>query len=237
MGAVNLSKQTINLSKHQVVNLSKQADGLKQVMIALGWDEAEKGGYKTVKETVEPGFLAKLLGAQPKVIEKQVFVPRESSYDYDLDAWVAFLKDGKIQDTSDICYYGKLRMSGINGEYATHKGDNLTGSGDGDDEQIVVNLDKIPPKFNGMVIGVTIYQGKSRKQSFGDIKNLFVRVVDTSDNFEMCRYEDAMSDDYKNCNTFIVAKMYKDKGEWQFKSEGYGTKDGSIGEAVRNYKG
>ena len=235
MGAVNLTKQTVNLTKNQVVNLSKQSEGLKKIMIALGWDE-NTGGYKTVTETVQPGFFGKLFGAQARTVEKRVPIPR-SGYDYDLDAWVGFMKNGEVRSTDDVCYYGRLNMSNINGQFAHHHGDNLTGAGDGDDEQITIDLDKIPDKYNGMVVGVTIYQGKSRNQKFGDISNLFVRVVDQADNFEICRYADSISDEYSKCLTFIVGKLYKDKGEWQFKSAGYGTKDDSISDAIRNYKG
>lgn len=235
MATVNLTKQTVNLSKNQVVNLSKQSDSLKQIMVALGWDENE-GGYKTVTETVNPGFFGKLFGAQPKTVERKVYV-KASDHDYDLDAWVAFMKDGEVKGIDDVCYYGKLRMSNVNGEFAKHCGDNLTGAGDGDDEQIIISLDKIPEKYNGMVVGVTIYRGHERNQKFGDINNLFVRVVDQNDNFEMCRYADSIASEYSKCQTFIVGKLYKDKGEWQFKSAGYGTKDTSISEAVRNYKG
>lgn len=238
MATVNLSKQTVNLSKSQVINLSKSSEGLQKVMIGLGWSDA-KTRTKTVTETIQPGFFGKLFGAQPKTITREVPVAPKSNHEYDLDAWVAFMKDGKIKDFADVCYYGRKDMSANRGNFIHHCGDDLTGGGDvnADNEQIFIELDKIPDKFNGAVVGVTIYQGKERGQNFGDIQNTFVRVVDTKDNFEICRYADNISDEYNGCITFIVGKIYKDKGEWNFKAEGYGTKDNSIAYAVSNYRG
>ncbi len=238
MSTVNLSKQTINLSKSQTINLSKSSEGLKKVMIGLGWSDA-KARTQVITETINPGFLAKLFGAQPRTVTREVPVANNSKYEYDLDAWVGFMKNGKIQDFADVCYYGRKDMGSNKGNFIHHCGDDLTGGGDvnADNEQIFIELDKIPDKFNGAVIGVTIYQGKERGQKLGDIQNTFVRVVDTKDNFEICRYADSIGSEYENCVTFIVGKIYKDKGEWNFKAEGVGTKDGSIAYAVSNYKG
>lgn len=240
MATVNLSKQTVNLTKSQVINLSKSSEGLKGIMIGLGWSDAKSTPtYKEVTETIQPGFFAKLFGAQPKTVTRTIAVQNNSSYEYDLDAWVAFMKNGKIQDFQDVCYYGRKDMSSSNGRYIHHCGDDLTGGGDinADNEQIFIELDKIPDRYNGLVIGVTIYQARQRGQQLGEIQNTFVRVVDTKDNFEMCRYADSIAAEYKNCATFIVGKIYKDKGEWHFKADGFGTKDGSISDAVANYRG
>lgn len=234
MGTVNLSKVTVNLTKGDVVNLSKQSAGLKKVIVALGWDE-NKGKTRTVTETVQPGLLGRLFGAQPKEVTRKV---ETSQYDFDLDAWVCLLKDGNVAPGESIVYYGYKDARDNNGNtFIHHCGDNLTGEGEGDDEQIIINLDKIPSDYNGIVVGVTIYKGYSRDQTFGDIDNMFVRVVDTNDNFEICRYSDSIAQEYKNCYTFIAGKLYKDKGEWHFKSAGYGTQDKSIESAVHNYKG
>lgn len=235
MGAINLSKQTVNLSKSQVINLSKSSEGLKKVMIGLGWDEAKRG-TKTVKQTVNPSLIGKLFGAKPKVVESVVTV--NPSANYDLDAWICFMKQGKTVDSSkSLLYYSNKDISNRGKNFAHHCGDNLTGAGDGDDEQIIIDLDNIPLEYDGVVIGVTIYSAESRHQTFGEIDNMFVRVVDQNDDFEICRYTDTIADEYKDCYTFIVGKLYKDKGEWQFKSAGYGTKDGTIKKAVHNYKG
>ena len=215
MGTVNLAKKTVNLSKSETINLSKSSDdGLKEVLIGLGWDEATKSSG---------GFLSKLFGGNSG----------QSQYDFDLDAWAAFGKNG-VFDSSNICYYGKLNFEKKGNLVAKHHGDNLTGAGAGDDEQITIHLDKIPEEFNQILIGVTIYQAASRHQSFADIKNTFVRVVDKRDNFEICKYEDNLG---KDSTTFIVGSLYKDKGDWNFKAAGIGTKDSSISAAATNYKG
>jgi len=235
MATVNLSKQTINLSKKEVVNLSKQAEGLKKVMVGLGWDEAEDG-YQEIRTVKEPGFIGKLFGAKPVEEVKRVKVSK--TYDFDLDAWVGFLKDGKIDPSEEgKVFYGRRDAYNKGITWVHHHGDNLTGEGEGDDEQITIDLSNIPDKYNGIAVMVTIYQAKQRKQAFGDIKNFFVRVVDERDDFEICRYADSVAQEYKDCYTFVVGKLYKDKGEWQFKSEGYGTKDGSISDAVQHYRG
>jgi len=237
MSNVNLTKKTVNLSKKEVINLSKSSEnGLKKIMVALGWDEA-KAKVKQIERVVEPGFFGKLFGQKSRVVTETVRL--NNDYEYDLDAWVAFLEDGVIKPSQEnILYYGRKDLYNKDGtKYAHHCGDNLTGAGDGDDEQIILDLDAIPKNYNGVAIMVTIYSAKSRHQTFGDIENFFVRVVDQNDNFEICRYSDSVAQEYKDCYTFIVGKLYKDKGEWQFKSEGVGTKDGDISSAAANYRG
>lgn len=239
MATVNLTKQTVNLTKSQVINLTKSSEGLKDVLIGLGWASAAESGQqmKTVRETVQPGFFAKLFGAQPKVVERQVPVNNYANEEYDLDAWVAFTTNGKIVNFSDVCYYGNKDMNNVKGNFIHHCGDDLTGGGNGnfDNEQIFIYLDKIPDKYDGAVVGVTIYRGKEKRQTFRNIQNMFIRVVDNKDNFEVCRYADSISSEYDNCITFIAGKIYKEKGEWHFKAIGQGNRYGSISEAVANY--
>lgn len=231
MAAVNLSKQTVNLSKNQVINLSKSSEGLKDVLIGLGWSEAQ--AETQVIKTTKSGFLARLFG----ITEETTVTTRKSGYDYDLDAWVAFLENGKLKDFGSVCYYGKKDMGSTNGNFVHHHGDDLTGGGDvnADNEQIDIHLNAIPSKYDSAIVGVTIYQGKGRHQSFGEIRNFFVRVVDKRDGFEICRYADQVASEYKDAITFIVGKIYKENGEWQFRAEGYGTRDGSIADAAANY--
>lgn len=230
--SINLSKQTINLSKSEVINLSKQAEGLSDVMIALGWQE-NRDKYTEVERVIEPGFIGKLFGAQPKVVKQRVY--QEKKYEYDLDAWVVFMDNGKPVSGA-ILYYGNKDMYNKGSNFAHHCGDDLVGGGKGDNEQIILKLNDIPSKYDGALVAVTIYQAKQRGQQFSNIKNMFVRVVDKKDNFEICRYEDSIAQEYKDCYTFIVGRLYKENGEWQFAADGYGTQDGSIGDAVHNYR-
>ena len=228
--SINLSKQTINLSKSQVINLSKQAEGLNDVMIALGWQE-NQGGYTDVERLINPGLIGKFFGVQPKVVTQRIY---NKQYEYDLDAWVVFMENNKPVSGA-ILYYGNKDMYNNGNAFAHHCGDDLVGGGKGDNEQIHLNLDKIPNKYDGVLIAVTIYKGRERNQQFKDIKDMFVRVVDRKDNFEICRYEDSIAQEYDDCTTFIVGRLYKECGEWQFIADGYGTRDASITDAIKNY--
>lgn len=223
---VSLSKTTVNLSKSDKINLSKStSDGLSKITVALGWDEAS-AETKTVKKH---GLIGKLFGSnETETVSRRV-------QNMDLDAWVCLMEDGKVKNVtnSTLCYYGNLTV----GNHIKHSGDNLTGAGEGDDEQIVINLDKIPNKYNGILIGVTIYNAKLRGQSFKDVKNFFVRVVDNRDDFEICRYSDNVSEEYSDSTTFIVGKIYKESGEWKFVACGNGIAAKSIKDAVEKYRG
>ena len=235
MNTINLSKQTINLSKGQTINLSKDNSGLNKVMIGLGWDE-NKGQMRTETYIKEPGFLGKLFGAKPQEVTRAVY--KKSDADYDLDAWLYVVDSSKRaynMDMADLLYYGNKHLNKSKGELAWHHGDNLTGAGEGDDEQMSLTLNNIPSEYNEVLVGVTIYRGWDRNQTFGDIDNIFVRVVDERDNFEICRYESRdVSNEYKDCYSFIVGKFIRQGSDWEFKSIGKGTKDKDIGDAVRN---
>lgn len=233
MATVDLSKKTVNLSKGEKINLSKSNDtGLKSIMVGLGWDPAEDGFIE--REVIkEPGFIGKLFGAKPTTVTERVRA--KSVGDIDCDAWLGLLKDGVLIPGDNIIYYGRKELNYKGERVIWHHGDNLTGEGEGDDEQITIDLKGLPDTINGIVIGVTIYQGKQRHQSFGIIKNTFVRVVDEKDNFEICRFNQGQMADDKDSLTFIAGKLYKDKGEWQFEAVGKCTRDENISEAAGHY--
>lgn len=233
MTTVNLSKQTVNLSKGEKINLSKQSEGLKKIMVGLGWDPAEDY-VNTVETVVKPGFFGRLFGQQERTVVRTIRQGHE--HNIDCDAWLALLEGGKLQSMSDIIYYGRKELYIDGKTVILHHGDNLTGEGEGDDEQITINLDKLPSAYDSIVVGVTIYQGKQRHQSFGGIKNTFIRVVDEKDNFEICRFNQAEMAENKDAITFIAGKLYKDKGEWQFQAVGKGTNDADISAAASHYK-
>ena len=107
-----------------------------------------------------------------------------------------------------------------------HMGDNLTGDGDGDDEQIMIDLSKLPPEYDRLVITVNIYQAAQRHQHFGMIKNAFCRLVDEHRHEEMCRYN--LTDSYPNQTAMIFGEIYREGSEWKFNAIGQGTKDNSI---------
>lgn len=131
----------------------------------------------------------------------------------------------------DVVYYGN--HSGAN-NCVYHHGDNLTGDGDGDDEQITVNLENMSSSVGRVVFVVNIYACKERKQDFGMIKNAFIRLVDASTGKEICKYN--LSENYSGKTAMIFAEVYKKENEWKFNAIGQGTTDKSIKELIKKYK-
>lgn len=230
MGTVNLTKKTVNLTKGQTINLTKSSDGLKSVLIGLGWDAATDNG-KTVTEILNPGFFGKLFGKQPRTIER-----RTKGNDIDCDAWVLLTKGGKYTGkSSDLVYYGSLKYYVGSTVAIEHHGDNLVGGSVGDDEQITINLEKIPEGYDSILIGVTIYHAIDRGQSFDTVKNTYVRVVDLNDNFEICRFNQSDMSSNPGSRSFIAGRLNKVNGEWEFSAIGDGLRDGSITDAISSY--
>lgn len=194
---------SVSLQKGQKVSLSKENTGLSKVIIGLGWDEVQKA---------RGGF----------------FAPKPQPIDCDASAFV--LKNGKLTNKEDIVYFGNLRhKSGT----IQHMGDNLTGAGEGDDEQIVVDLARIPGEYDRIVIVVNIYQAVKRNQHFGMIRNAFIRLVDGRNNHEMCRYN--LTENYSGMTAMIFGEVYRHNGEWKFNAIGQGTNDPGIGELANRY--
>lgn len=188
----------INLQKGQKIDLTKGGSGLKHIMVGLGWDEAQQGNSSG-------GFLG-LLKSMPQ--------------DIDCDASAILCNsDGKYMD---LVYYRNLQLS--NGSIV-HQGDNLTGAGDGDDEQIMVDLSKVSSSVGKIVFVVNIYQASDRKQHFGMIQNAFIRLVDMDKNSEICRYN--LSDNYYGMEGLIVGEIYRYNGEWKFNAIGQPVKSAS----------
>ena len=152
-----------------------------------------------------------------------------SSADIDCDASAIIL--GTDERYKDVVYYGN--RSGVN-KCVYHHGDNLTGDGDGDDEQITVDLANMANSVGRIVFVVNIYACEQRKQDFGMIKNAFIRLVNTSTGKEICKYN--LSENYSGKTAMIFAEVYKKDNEWKFNAIGQGTTDGSISELVRRYK-
>ena len=151
--------------------------------------------------------------------------------DFDLDAAAFLLTDtGKVSKSEDFVFYGNLtHPSGS----VQHMGDNLTGAGDGDDEQIVVDLASVPADYDRIVIVVNIYQAVQRKQHFGMIQNAFIRLVDQRNNNEMCKYN--LTDNYAGMTAMIFGEIYRHNGEWKFNAIGQGTTDPGLGELANRY--
>ena len=138
--------------------------------------------------------------------------------DFDLDASAFMVKeDGKVRSSSDFIFYNQMKSTCGSIE---HTGDNRTGAGDGDDEAIIVLLDKIPTDVQRVVFCVTIHEADMRKQNFGQVSHAFVRVVNKDSNNEVARYD--LSEDASIETAMIFGEIYRHSGEWKFKAVGQG---------------
>ena len=204
---------SVSLQKGQKVNLAKDNAGLAKVIVGLGWDEAKPSGGGG------GGFFATLFGGAATTHQA-----------IDCDASAIMLKNGKFVDRTDLVYFGNLKhKSGT----VNHMGDNLTGEGEGDDEQIVIDLSRVPAEYDKIVIVVNIYQAVQRKQHFGMIENAFIRLVDARNNKEMCKYN--LTENYSGMTAMIFGEIYRHNGEWKFNAMGNGTTDPGIGELCRRF--
>lgn len=194
---------SISLQKGQKVSLTKEQAGLSRVIVGLGWDEA-------------PRKKAGLFAPKPQPI--------------DCDASAILLQNGKLAEKRDLVYFGNLRHYT---DTVIHMGDNLTGAGEGDDEQIVVDLANIPQYYDKVVIVVNIYEAVKRKQHFGMIQNAFIRLVNASNNSEMCRYN--LSENYDGMMAMVFGEIYRHNGEWKFNAIGQATMDPGIGQLANRY--
>lgn len=195
----------INLQKGQKVSLSKESPGLSKVIVGLGWDEAPQ----------PKGLLSLFTGKQY----------------IDCDASAILLKNGRLVNREDLVYFGNLKhKTGT----VLHMGDNLTGAGEGDDEQIVIDLAHVPAEYDKIVIVVNIYHALKRHQHFGMIRNAFIRLVDDRTQKEICRYN--LTDSYPDMTAVIFGEVYRHNGEWKFGAIGQGTKDPGLGELSARYQ-
>ncbi len=150
---------------------------------------------------------------------------------FDADAWALAITGDGVK-TKDLVYFGNL--NGVNG-CINHTGDNLTGVGDGDDEVIKIALSKIPEEYKYILIGVTIYRGKKRGQSFKDIDNTFIRVYDCNTNKEICRYSDEFKSVFANETSILFGVFFKEDNQWKFNAVGKGENMDSITDALNIY--
>jgi len=149
---------------------------------------------------------------------------------YDLDASVFIVNEqNKVRSDSDFIFYNNLRSSDGSVE---HTGDNLTGEGEGDDEQVKVDLEKIPREVNKLVFSVTIHEAETRRQSFGQVSGAFIRVVNGESNNEIVRYD--LSEDASTETAMLFGEVYRNKGEWKFRAVGQGF-NGGLGPMAQNF--
>ena len=150
--------------------------------------------------------------------------------DFDLDSTAFLLSDnGKITNQNDFIFYGNLvhPSGGVQ-----HMGDNLTGAGDGDDEQIRIDLSKIPANITKIAFTVTIYEAEARHQNFGQVSNAFVRIYNEANGEELLRYD--LGEDFSIETAAVFGELYKHNGEWKFNAIGSGYQ-GGLAALCNNY--
>lgn len=175
----------------------------------MGVSLAKGGNVSLSKEA--PGLTAIIagLGWDARATDGQAF---------DLDASIFICgADGKVAKDADFIFYGNLKSSDGTVE---HLGDNRTGEGDGDDEQVKVNLANLSADVQKLVFAVTIHEADSRKQSFGQVSNAYIRIVNQADGVELGRFD--LSEDASTNTAMIFGEVYRHNGEWKFKAIGQG---------------
>lgn len=173
----------VSLSKGSNVSLTKEAPGLSEVVVGLGWD--------------------------PRVTD---------GTEFDLDASIFITgENGKVlNDKSFIFYNNKTSEDGS----VEHLGDNRSGAGEGDDEQVNVKLTGLAADVKKLVFAVTIHDAEGRKQSFGQVGNAYIRVVNKADGKELARYD--LSEDASTETAMIFGELYRHNDEFKFKAIGQG---------------
>ena len=146
----------------------------------------------------------------------------DSGADFDLDAAAFMLgENGKCPTEKEFIFYGNLsHASGA----VKHMGDNLTGEGEGDDEQIQIDLSQVPANVTKIAFTVTIYDAEPRRQNFGQVSNAYIRIVDESTGQELIRYD--LGEDFSIETAVVVGELYKYNGQWKFNAIGSGFQGG-----------
>ncbi|GAA4663023.1 TerD family protein [Arthrobacter cryoconiti] len=155
--------------------------------------------------------------------------PRTTSgADFDLDASAILVgKNGKVRNNDDFIFYNQLEAKDGS---VVHQGDNRTGDGDGDDEQILINLNTVSPDVERVVIVVSIDQAEARHQNFGQIRDAYCRVVNQDNDVEIVRYD--LSEDAAAETSMIFSEIYRNGAEWKFRAVGQGYASGLHGIAT-----
>lgn len=210
----------VSLNKGQGVSLKKTENNLSQVTIGLGWDIQEQ----------KKGFLSGLLGG--------------NTAEYDLDV-IAFLCDSNNKVTnlgrdaqgnatlknSDVIFFNNQKHSSGN---IWLTGDNRTGAGDGDDEQIIVKLNDLSTQYQKVVFVVQIYNGIKNNQHFGQVKNAFIRAVDAAGK-EMVRFDLSGAGLYENQCSMLFAELVRESTGWKFNAIGNGSPADSFTGWLKQY--
>ncbi|MFI9106013.1 TerD family protein [Streptomyces fildesensis] len=146
---------------------------------------------------------------------------------FDLDASALLCANGRVLSDEHFVFYNNLKSPEGSVE---HTGDNLTGEGEGDDEEIIVDLTKVPERVDKVVFPVSIHEADSRGQTFGQVSNAYIRVVNQYDQAELARYD--LSEDASSETAMIFGELYRYNGEWKFRAVGQGYASGLRGIAL-----
>ncbi len=150
--------------------------------------------------------------------------------DFDLDASAFMLSSaGKVRSDADFIFYNQSKSTDGS---IQHQGDNRTGEGEGDDESIVIELDKVPADVEKISVCVTIHEADARRQNFGMVSSAYVRCVNADNNTEVARYD--LSEDASVETAMIFGEIYRHNGEWKFKAIGQGF-NGGLGPLAKNF--
>lgn len=154
----------------------------------------------------------------------------DSGYDYDLDVSIFMVgESGKVERDEDFIFYNNLKhTSGA----VEHLGDNRTGEGDGDDEEILVDLKLMPKHIQKIAVAVTIYEAKERRQNFGQVSNSYIRVINSENEEEILRYD--LGEEFSIETAIVACELYKYNGEWKFSAVGSGF-EGGLEALCKNY--
>jgi tellurium resistance protein TerD len=145
--------------------------------------------------------------------------------DFDLDASAILLGvDGMVLSDKHFVFFNNMKS--VDGS-VEHAGDNLTGKGEGDDETIKVDLAVVPAEVDKIVFPVSIHEGETRAQNFGQVRNAFIRVVNQADNVEITRYD--LSEEAATETAMIFGELYRNGEEWKFRAVGQGYASGLAG--------
>ncbi|MBW0116314.1 TerD family protein [Pseudonocardia abyssalis] len=180
----------VSLTKGGNVSLTKEAPGLTDVIVGLGWD-----------------------------------VRTTTGTEFDLDASAIVLNaEGKAVSDKHFIFFNNLTTPDGTVE---HTGDNLTGEGEGDDEQVKVNLAGLPAEVDKVVFPVSIYDADTRSQSFGQVRNAFIRVVNSAGGAEIARYD--LTEDASTETAMVFGELYRNGADWKFRAVGQGYASGLAG--------
>jgi tellurium resistance protein TerD len=181
---------SVSLAKGGNVSLSKEAPGLTNVIVGVGWD-----------------------------------VRATTGADFDLDVSAIMLgENGKVLSDAHFVFFNNLTAPDGTVE---HTGDNLTGEGDGDDEQLKVDLAGMSPQVDKIVFPVSIYDADNRRQSFGQVANAFIRIVNAAGEAEITRFD--LTEDASTETAMLFGELYRRGSEWKFRAIGQGYASGLAG--------